>query len=70
MAFIHTVDHKSCKGCGICIHFCPKNVLETTDKVNTDGYFPAYQAKPADCIHCSICCLMCPDVAITIETLQ
>ena len=33
---------------------------------NAKGYFPAYQARPEDCIFCAICCTMCPDVAITI----
>jgi 2-oxoglutarate ferredoxin oxidoreductase subunit delta len=35
--------------------------------VNTKGYFPVYQARPEDCIHCAMCCTMCPDVAITIS---
>ena len=36
-------------------------------ELNAKGYFPAYQARPEDCIYCAICCVMCPDVAITIE---
>jgi 2-oxoglutarate ferredoxin oxidoreductase subunit delta len=34
--------------------------------VNAKGYFPAYQARPDDCVHCSTCCIMCPDVAMSI----
>jgi len=49
---------------------CPKNVLEISDKINTKGYFPAYQARPEDCIFCAICCTMCPDVAINISELE
>jgi 2-oxoglutarate ferredoxin oxidoreductase subunit delta len=45
---------------------CPKKVLELADKVNALGYFPAYQARPQDCVLCAICCTMCPDVAISI----
>ena len=33
------------------------------------GYFPAFQARPEDCIHCALCCTMCPDVAITISEI-
>lgn len=66
MAFKHIIDSERCKGCGLCINFCPKNVLEISDKVNVRGHFPVFQARPGDCIQCSICCIMCPDVAISI----
>ncbi|MBN1885972.1 MAG: 4Fe-4S binding protein [Candidatus Krumholzibacteriota bacterium] len=49
-----------CKGCEICVAFCPKNVLEMengTVKV----------ARPDDCIKCMLCELRCPDFAITVE---
>ncbi|MEW6672359.1 MAG: ferredoxin family protein [Thermodesulfobacteriota bacterium] len=71
MGYQHTIDSNRCKGCGLCIAVCPKKVLEISTDVNTKGYFPAYQARPADCIHCTACCIMCPDVAITItETAE
>jgi 2-oxoglutarate ferredoxin oxidoreductase subunit delta len=70
MAYKHIIDAERCKGCGLCVHFCPKNVLEITDKVNAKGNFPAFQARPEDCIHCAICCTMCPDVAISIVEEQ
>ena len=66
MALKHIIDSERCKGCGFCVNFCPKNVLEITKKVNAKGHFPVIQARPEDCIHCTICCVMCPDVAIRI----
>ena len=70
MAYKHIIDSEVCKGCGLCVNFCPKNVLEITDKVNVKGHFPVFQARPEDCIHCTICCIMCPDVAISIIKLE
>ena len=65
----HIIDSDRCKGCGLCVDICPKNVLELSKQVNTKGYFPVYQARPEDCIFCSACCIMCPDVAITITAM-
>ncbi len=70
MAYIHKIDADRCKGCGLCVTICPKDVLEISEKVNTKGYFPAFQARPEDCIKCALCCSMCPDVAITITGTQ
>ena len=28
----HVIDREWCKGCGICIYFCPKDVLELDEK--------------------------------------
>ncbi|NNK84912.1 MAG: 4Fe-4S binding protein [Desulfobacterales bacterium] len=70
MAYEHHIDNERCKGCGLCVTICPKNVLEIMDQVNTKGYFPVYQARPEDCIKCALCCTMCPDMAITITEVD
>jgi 2-oxoglutarate ferredoxin oxidoreductase subunit delta len=66
MAYCHSIEKDRCKGCGLCVEVCPKNVLEISAEVNTKGYFPVYQARPEDCVFCATCCRMCPDVAISI----
>ncbi len=66
MALNHLIEKDRCKGCGLCVAVCPKKVLEISNEVNAKGYFPAFQARPEDCVKCAICCTMCPDVAITI----
>lgn len=70
MTYSYCIEEKMCKGCGLCVSVCPKNVLEISKKVNSKGYFPAYQERPDDCIRCAICCTMCPDVAITISEVD
>jgi 2-oxoglutarate ferredoxin oxidoreductase subunit delta len=69
MAYCYHIEENLCKGCGLCVSVCPKNVLEISSQVNAKGYFPAYQARPEDCIKCAICCTMCPDVAISITEM-
>jgi len=71
MGYQHIIDTERCKGCGLCVNVCPKNVLELSEEVNTRGYFPVFQARPEDCISCTVCCIICPDVAISIvETVE
>ena len=70
MTYCYHIETDRCKGCGLCVSVCPKNVLELSEQVNSLGYFPAYQARPEDCILCAICCTMCPDVAISITETE
>ncbi|MCP4671108.1 MAG: 4Fe-4S dicluster domain-containing protein [Desulfobacula sp.] len=56
----HSIDKEWCKGCGICVHFCPKQVLE----LDKNGKVKAVQ--PEDCIACRLCEFRCPDLAIQI----
>ncbi|MCX7702573.1 MAG: 4Fe-4S binding protein [Planctomycetota bacterium] len=53
-----------CKGCGICIEFCPEEVLVAAVGVNAHGYHPPQVAKPEGCVNCGLCSLICPDFAI------
>lgn len=53
-----------CKGCGICIEFCPPKVLAISEKYNNHGYHPPVLANEAGCTGCDLCGLYCPDFAI------
>lgn len=49
-----------CKGCGICVEFCPGRVLGlVTGKIRV--------LFPEKCIKCGLCELRCPDYAIWLE---
>lgn len=56
-----TIISAWCKGCGICIAFCPKKVIATNDMG-----MPVIE-KPDHCIGCRFCELHCPDFAIAIK---
>jgi 2-oxoglutarate ferredoxin oxidoreductase subunit delta len=55
-----------CKGCEICIHFCPQAVLQVSTGTNSKGYhYPEIAiGKEAACVHCEFCSLVCPEFAI------
>lgn len=54
------INKKFCKGCGICVAFCPKQVLEL------DELGKVYAKAPENCIQCGQCELRCPDYAIQV----
>ena len=60
----HVIDQSWCKGCNICVHYCPKHVLEL------DEHERVVAVRPADCICCRLCEKRCPDMAIEIISEQ
>ncbi|MFV0438549.1 MAG: ferredoxin family protein [Desulfopila sp.] len=54
------INRDWCKGCGICVSFCPKQVLEL------DEMGKVVCRRPEDCICCRMCELRCPDLAIDV----
>lgn len=60
---VHLIKNE-CKGCGYCIEFCPKKVLEESDEINARGVHPPRIAHEEDCILCGFCTAVCPDFAI------
>ena len=57
-----------CKGCGLCIDACPKNLLILSkDKINLKGHSPVEITDQDACIGCAFCATMCPDCIITVE---
>jgi 2-oxoglutarate ferredoxin oxidoreductase subunit delta len=53
-----------CKGCGYCIEFCPKKVLEESREINARGVHPPKVVDESKCMICGFCTAVCPDFAI------
>jgi len=51
------IHQEWCKGCGICVEFCPRDVLEVKKGKNEI-------IRLENCIKCGICEKLCPDYAI------
>ena len=63
-----TFNEDNCKGCGLCVSACPKNIVAmAADRMNAKGFHPAGLTDPEACTGCAFCATMCPDVVITVE---
>jgi len=60
---VHVFDNW-CKGCGICIAFCPQQVYEM------DAEGRPIVARPDACTACHWCDTHCPDFAITVTRVE
>lgn len=54
------INQKFCKGCGICVAFCPKQVLDLDERGKI------LVKDPDKCVSCGQCELRCPDFAIKV----
>jgi 2-oxoglutarate ferredoxin oxidoreductase subunit delta len=60
---IHIIKER-CKGCGFCVEYCPRDVLELSTEFNTKGYHSPQVVKEDACVHCGLCEMLCPEFAI------
>jgi 2-oxoglutarate ferredoxin oxidoreductase subunit delta len=60
------INNDVCKGCEICIAFCPKKAISSSGKLNPAGYIYAAFTGKEECTGCATCAVVCPDVAIEV----
>jgi 2-oxoglutarate ferredoxin oxidoreductase subunit delta len=54
-----------CKGCNICVAFCPTHVLA----MHPSGNFPVV-VEPDNCTACHFCDTHCPDLALVVMKIE
>ena len=55
-----------CKGCYLCVSFCPRGVLGIDQGRWAQGVHPVYVREVERCTLCRNCELLCPDLAIEV----
>ena len=60
---IHIIRDR-CKGCGFCVEYCPKDVLEMSGEFNAKGYHPPFVKDESKCLYCQLCQSICPEYAL------
>jgi len=60
---VHILKER-CKGCGFCVEYCPKKILELAPEFNSKGYHPPIVTDGSKCVHCQLCEMLCPEFAI------
>jgi 2-oxoglutarate ferredoxin oxidoreductase subunit delta len=58
------IDKSRCKGCGFCVEYCPRDVLELSEEYNQKGYHPPHVKDEPNCCYCQLCEAICPEFAL------
>jgi 2-oxoglutarate ferredoxin oxidoreductase subunit delta len=58
------ISKDQCKGCGFCVEYCPRDVLELSEEFNVKGYHPPIVKNEDECCYCQLCETICPEFAI------
>jgi 2-oxoglutarate ferredoxin oxidoreductase subunit delta len=60
------INQDKCKGCFLCVNFCPKGLIKKSVKLNKQGLNFAEFDLGGDCIGCMQCAVICPDCCIEV----
>ncbi len=76
------INQDRCKGCLLCVNFCPKGLIKKSVKLNKQGLnfaefsrrgnldkggIPPKAGDLTDCIGCRQCVVICPDCCIEVD---
>lgn len=58
------VNSERCKGCALCVRFCPPQVLRISERRNSLNHKVMEMVDEPSCTGCRVCADVCPDLAI------
>jgi len=63
------VNKDRCKGCYLCLAYCPKGLLQKDSQLNLLGVQAVIfkEDEKNKCTGCSFCAIICPDCALEVE---
>ncbi len=64
------IDPRFCKGCALCVEFCPQDKLRIRRKPNKKGIQIAEVREEIECTGCMRCAVICPDAAVEITGVK
>ena len=56
-----------CKGCGLCVPVCPKEILFLPEAVDRRGVHVVAVREDIECTGCLNCTTICPDAALEVD---
>ena len=64
------IDTRYCKGCRLCVAFCPKGAIAMSAALGPRGVKAAEVVDEDACVGCLNCVVVCPDAAIEVFELE
>ena len=60
------INQDRCKGCLLCVSFCPKGLIKKSAKLNNKGLNFVEFDLNGECVGCMQCAVICPDCCIEV----
>ena len=61
------IEKELCKGCRLCISACHQGVLAIGKEKNSKGFRVIERVNADNCTMCTLCAVLCPELAIQIH---